>query len=84
MTAAAWLASSGWTYPGQAADPHAIEIVVAVPDDRRLAGTLTLPEGRPPFPVALTLTGSGAHYRDGNRSPNPGKRKRAPGRHEEG
>jgi dipeptidyl aminopeptidase/acylaminoacyl peptidase len=35
-----------------------------------LAGTLTLPaRGRAPFPAVVTLTGSGAHYRDGNRTP---------------
>ncbi len=35
-----------------------------------LAGTLTLPsQGRGPFPAVVTLTGSGAHYRDGNRTP---------------
>lgn len=37
----------------------------------RLAGTLTLPGEAfdPPYPVVVTLTGSGAHYRDGNRTP---------------
>ena len=34
-----------------------------------LAGTLTLPPGRGPFPAVVTLTGSGAHHRDGNRTP---------------
>lgn len=34
-----------------------------------LAGTLSLPEGQGPFPALLTLTGSGAHFRDGNRTP---------------
>jgi dienelactone hydrolase len=35
-----------------------------------LAGTLTTPSrGRRPFPAAVTLTGSGAHHRDGNRTP---------------
>ena len=35
-----------------------------------LGGTLTLPStGRAPFPAVTTLTGSGAHYRDGNRIP---------------
>jgi dipeptidyl aminopeptidase/acylaminoacyl peptidase len=35
-----------------------------------LAGTLTLPSaGRRPFPAVITLTGSGAHFRDGNRTP---------------
>jgi uncharacterized protein len=34
-----------------------------------LAGTLTLPRGRGPFPAVVTVTGSGAHHRDGNRTP---------------
>lgn len=35
-----------------------------------LAGTLTLPvKGAGPFGVALSLTGSGPHFRDGNRTP---------------
>jgi dipeptidyl aminopeptidase/acylaminoacyl peptidase len=35
-----------------------------------LGGTLTLPgHGRAPFPAVITLTGSGAHHRDGNRTP---------------
>jgi uncharacterized protein len=35
-----------------------------------LGGTLTLPaRRRAPFPAVVTLTGSGAHYRDGNRTP---------------
>lgn len=35
-----------------------------------LAGTLTLPaRGEGPFPAVVTLTGSGAHHRDGNRTP---------------
>lgn len=35
-----------------------------------LGGTLTLPaRGRAPFPAVVTLTGSGAHYRDGDRTP---------------
>lgn len=35
-----------------------------------LGGTLTLPSGgRRPLPAVVTLTGSGAHYRDGNRTP---------------
>jgi len=37
-----------------------------------LAGTLTLPgEGRAPFPAVVTVTGSGAHFRDGNRTDEP-------------
>jgi dienelactone hydrolase len=35
-----------------------------------LAGTFTLPDrGRLPFPAVITVTGSGAHHRDGNRTP---------------
>lgn len=36
----------------------------------RLAGTLTLPSEAvaPPYPVVVTVTGSGAHHRDGNRT----------------
>lgn len=46
------------------------EVVIPGREGRRLAGTLTLPaRGQAPFPVALTLTGSGAHFRDGNRTP---------------
>jgi uncharacterized protein len=37
-----------------------------------LADTLTLPSaGRAPFPAVVTLTGSGAHFRDGNRTDEP-------------
>jgi dienelactone hydrolase len=47
------------------------EVEVEVPGPAaRLAGTLTTPAARrPPFPAVVTLTGSGAHYRDGNRTP---------------
>jgi uncharacterized protein len=46
------------------------EVSIAGREGRRLAGTLTLPvTGKPPFSAALTLTGSGAHFRDGNRTP---------------
>ena len=46
------------------------EIVIAGRSGRSLAGTLTLPStGTAPFPVAVSLTGSGLHYRDGNRRP---------------
>jgi dipeptidyl aminopeptidase/acylaminoacyl peptidase len=47
----------------------AIEVRVPGPAGT-LGGTLTLPaRGRGPFPAVTTLTGSGAHYRDGNRTP---------------
>ncbi len=46
------------------------EVVIAGRSSRSLAGTLTLPSiGAAPFPVAVSLTGSGLHYRDGNRRP---------------
>src|SRR5687768_5940311 len=51
------------------AQPRSIEVVAKGPAGG-LAGTLTLPDrGRPPFPAVVTVTGSGAHYRDGNRTP---------------
>jgi dipeptidyl aminopeptidase/acylaminoacyl peptidase len=47
----------------------AIEVSVPGPAGT-LAGTLTLPDdGRGPFPAVVTLTGSGAHFRDGTRTP---------------
>lgn len=46
------------------------EVVIAGRSGRSLAGTLTLPStGMAPFPVAVSVTGSGLHYRDGNRRP---------------
>src|SRR5688572_30598113 len=52
-----------------AAGAASIEVRVPGPAGT-LAGTLTVPErGRPPFPAVVTLTGSGAHHRDGNRTP---------------
>ena len=48
--------------------PISIEVQVPAPAGV-LGGTLTLPAGRGPFPAVTTLTGSGAHYRDGNRTP---------------
>jgi len=53
-------------------DIRAVEEQVLIPSHggRRLAGTLTLPTGgKPPFAAALSLTGSGPHFRDGNRTP---------------
>ena len=50
-------------------NPPSLEVVVPGPAGN-LGGTLTLPAGgRGPFPAVTTLTGSGAHYRDGNRTP---------------
>ena len=47
-----------------------IDVVIESHGGRHLAGTLTLPgEGRGPFGAALSLTGSGPHFRDGNRTP---------------
>ena len=46
------------------------EVMIAAGGGRKLAGTLTLPSsGAPPFPAAISLTGSGPHLRDGNRTP---------------
>ena len=46
------------------------EVVIPSHGGRHLAGTLTLPTtGAAPFPVAVSLTGSGPHFRDGNRTP---------------
>lgn len=46
------------------------EVVIAGRSGRSLAGALTLPStGTAPFPVAVSVTGSGLHYRDGNRRP---------------
>lgn len=48
----------------------AAQVEVTVPGPAgALAGTLTIPTGRAPFPAVVTLTGSGAHHRDGNRTP---------------
>jgi uncharacterized protein len=46
------------------------EVVIEGAPAGRLAGTLTLPTNASlPFAVVVTLTGSGAHHRDGNRTP---------------
>ena len=53
-----------------AAGPREEKVIIESRDGRHLAGTLTLPaEAHPPLPVAISLTGSGPHYRDGNRTP---------------
>jgi len=50
--------------------PREIDVLISTPDGGRLAGTLSLPgKGRAPFPTAVSLTGSGPHLRDGNRTP---------------
>jgi len=59
---------------GSPAGPPAVarneEVMIAAGGGRKLAGTLTLPSsGAPPFPAAISLTGSGPHLRDGNRTP---------------
>ncbi len=52
------------------APPREQDVLIPARDGRQLAGPLTLPAvGQPPFPVAISLTGSGAHHRDGNRAP---------------
>jgi pimeloyl-ACP methyl ester carboxylesterase len=40
------------------------EVVVPCADNVKLAGTLTLPPGEGPFPVVITITGSGPQDRD--------------------
>jgi dipeptidyl aminopeptidase/acylaminoacyl peptidase len=46
------------------------EVLIQSHGGRHLAGTLTLPtKGTGPFAVAVSLTGSGPHFRDGNRTP---------------
>jgi pimeloyl-ACP methyl ester carboxylesterase len=46
--------------------PYQTEEVVVINQKAnvRLAGTLTLPRGKPPFPAVILLTGSGAQNRD--------------------
>jgi dipeptidyl aminopeptidase/acylaminoacyl peptidase len=64
------LLSAGLLALAPANEAREEDVFIAGRDGRRLAGTLTLPEtGAPPFPVAVSLTGSGLHYRDGNRTP---------------
>lgn len=58
-------------HPAKSDLQASIEIEVLIPgrEGRILAGTLTLPSvGKPPFPAAVSLTGSGSHLRDGNRT----------------
>jgi dipeptidyl aminopeptidase/acylaminoacyl peptidase len=65
--AALWLASAATLSSPAPASPT--EVTVPGPAGT-LAGTLTIPSaGRRPVPAVVTLTGSGAHYRDGNRTP---------------
>ncbi len=53
----------------QGVDPREQSVSIASGEGRRLAGTLSLPErSNGPFAVAVTITGSGAHLRDGNRT----------------
>jgi dipeptidyl aminopeptidase/acylaminoacyl peptidase len=52
-----------------AAVTHSFDVRVAGPAGA-LGGTLTVPTNAPaPHPALVTLTGSGAHLRDGNRTP---------------
>ncbi len=64
------LLSAGLLAAPAASAPREEEVVIAGREGRRLAGTLSLPGGgKSKFPVAISLTGSGLHYRDGNRTP---------------
>jgi uncharacterized protein len=64
------LGACGWSAAPCAAQAREVDVVIPSHGGRVLAGTLTLPAGRPaPFPAAVTITGSGAHARDGNRTP---------------
>ena len=55
------------TQPGR---QQRIETEIQIPGPAgRLSGTLTLPAGASRVPIVITITGSGAHYRDGNREP---------------
>ena len=51
-----------------APNPASLKVRVPAPVGT-LTGTLSLPAGQGPFPAVVTLTGSGAHYRDSNRTP---------------
>jgi pimeloyl-ACP methyl ester carboxylesterase len=44
--------------------PYSAEEVTFASNDALLAGTLTIPEGTPPFPALVMITGSGAQDRD--------------------
>lgn len=63
--------ASGAAASQRPAGPAPIEeqVVFASGGGRKLAGTLTFPTvGKAPFPLAVTVTGSGPHFRDGNRT----------------
>lgn len=52
-------------YSAPAGAPYtATDVTVPTPMGHTLAGTLTLPAGRGPFPAIVTITGSGAQDRD--------------------
>ena len=52
-------------YSAPAGAPYtATDVTVQTPMGHTLAGTLTLPAGRGPFPAIVTITGSGAQDRD--------------------
>jgi len=50
--------------PAEPPPPYGVEEVRVTSEDVTLAGTLTIPEGRGPFPAVVLLTGSGAQTRD--------------------
>ena len=51
-------------HPPAEPPPYAEEEITYRSDTVTIAGTLTLPRGRGPFPAAILITGSGAHNRD--------------------
>ena len=61
------VATSAWKRPQTPQPPfpyRSEEVVVDSVPGVKLAGTLTLPEGKGPFPAAVMITGSGAQDRD--------------------
>lgn len=68
-----WFGLSCLLLVGLSAPPSRLreeEVIIQGREGRQLAGTLSLPpRGSPPFAVAVSLTGSGLHHRDGNRTP---------------
>jgi dipeptidyl aminopeptidase/acylaminoacyl peptidase len=69
LTAIAGLVAADAAGADAGTGPPALEVRVPGPAGT-LGGTLTLPSrARAPFPAVVTVTGSGAHHRDGNRTP---------------
>src|SRR5262249_8599268 len=60
-------------WPPNAAAPggsyHALEVSIHAPEGHVLAGTLTLPRGRGPFPAAVLVTGLSPHERNNGDPP---------------